>query len=139
MTSQRKAGRTDPRGHALEARAAARRQEATAARAQAEAYGVLSQACVQRAQALKVVSLADQAVAMLGGNDSERTWAAGDGQRARVHVGLMEREASVHAAQARRAEAEAARADAEAAVSAQRAHLAPLAMSAGRAPPEDPG
>ncbi|NOK19700.1 hypothetical protein [Corallococcus carmarthensis] len=131
MTSRRKAGRTEPREHALEARAAARRQEATAARAQAEAYGALSQACAQRARALKVVSLADQAVAKLGGNESERTWAAGDGQRARVHVGLMEREASVHAAQARRAQAEAARADAEAAVSSQKAHLAPLGLPAG--------
>ncbi|WP_158621707.1 hypothetical protein [Corallococcus aberystwythensis] len=139
MSSQRKSRRPDSREHALELRAEARRLEAAAARAQAEAYDALAQACEQRARALKVVLLADQAVAKLGGSEFERSWADRDGERAHVHAGLMEREASLHAAQARRAEAEAARADAEAEVSSQKAHLPPLGGPTGRWPLEERG
>ncbi|RKG68900.1 hypothetical protein D7V80_10865 [Corallococcus sp. CA054B] len=126
MTSQWKAEETGSRERALELRAEARRLESLAARAQAEAYAALSQACARRAQALKAVVLADQSVARLGGSEYERTWALHDGQRAEIHVELMEREASIHATQARRAEAEAGRAEAEAQVSSQKAHLSPI-------------
>jgi hypothetical protein len=132
MTTQHKERRPDSRTRALEVRAEARRLEALAARAQAEAYATLAQACEQRSRALRAVVLADHAVARLGGSESERTWAAGDGERAAIHVGLMEREASLHAAQGRRARAEAARADAEADVSSQKAHMAPFNASTGR-------
>ncbi|RKG87553.1 hypothetical protein D7W82_13300 [Corallococcus sp. CA049B] len=137
MTSQRKAEALDSRTHALEVRAEARRLESLAARAQAEAYDALSRACVRRAQALKAVFLADQSVARLGGSEYERSWAWHDGQRAETHAELMEREASLHATQARRAEAEAGRAEAEAQVSWQKAHLPPIEGPATPPPGEE--
>ncbi|CAM4230892.1 hypothetical protein [Corallococcus exiguus] len=136
MTSQQKVRAPDSREHALEVRAEARRLESLASRAQSEAYTALAQACAQRAQALRAVSLADHAVARLGGSEYERNWAWHDGQRAGTHAELMDRESSLHAAQARRALAEAGRAEAEAQVSSQKAHLAPLEAPTGRLPGE---
>ncbi|RKG61000.1 hypothetical protein D7X30_08875 [Corallococcus sp. AB011P] len=137
MASQWKVQEPDSREHALEVRAEARRLESLAAQAQAEAYAALSRACARRAQALKAVWLADHAVARLGGSEYERSWAWHDGQRAETHSELMEREASLHATQARRAEAEAGRAEAEAQVSWQKAHLAPIEGPASPPPAED--
>ncbi|MBN8470140.1 hypothetical protein JYJ95_26825 [Corallococcus exiguus] len=134
MTTQRKVRVPDSREHALEDRAEARRLESQASRAQSEAYAALAEACSQRAQALRVVSLADHAVARLGGSEYERSWAWHDGERAGTHAELMDRESSLHEAQSRRALAEADRAEAEAQVSSQKAHLAPLESPAGRLP-----
>ncbi|RKG63879.1 hypothetical protein D7W79_39770 [Corallococcus exercitus] len=106
---------------ALEARADARRQEAVAARAQAKAYDALAQACQQRSQALSVVSRMDAVLADVTETDEERSRVRADGQRALDHSRLTEREASLHATEARRADAEASRADAEADVSSQKA------------------
>lgn len=139
MTSQRKTRRPTPRAHALEVLAEARRLEALAARAQAEAYDTLAQACGQRAHALKVVALADQAVSRLGGSEPERDWAQRDGERATIHAGLMEREVSLHTAQARRAEAEGDRAEAEANVSSQKAQMPPLELPVPRPRLEEGG
>ncbi|AFE03590.1 hypothetical protein COCOR_00605 [Corallococcus coralloides DSM 2259] len=138
MTSQWKAEQADSREHALEVRAEARRLESLAAQAQAEAYAALSVACARRAQALKAVCLADQFVARVGGSEYERSWAWHDGQRAETHAELMEREASLHATQARRAEAEAGRAEAEAQVSWQKARLSPI-KEPTRPPPGEEG
>ncbi|MBZ4330699.1 MULTISPECIES: hypothetical protein [unclassified Corallococcus] len=126
MASQRKAEEADSRERALEVRADARRRESLAALEQAEAYAALSRACARRARALKAVCLADQSVARLGGSENERTWAWHDGRRAGTHAELMDREASLHAAQARRAQAEAGRAEAEAQVSSRKARLASI-------------
>jgi hypothetical protein len=114
----------DARVQALNDTARARREEATAARHQAQGYARTAEACRERVTALRHMEKADEALARCSGvpewaQDSARR----DGQRASQLAVILEGEARRHDKEAARAIAEAKRAESEADTAQTKAQL----------------
>jgi hypothetical protein len=98
----------------LAAKARARREEAGAARHEAEGYRQVAQACWERSVALNDAAAADEALVLEQGDTSLAEFARSDARRARTQARLFETQAHRYAQSAERALAEAGRADSEA-------------------------